>query len=119
MILVRIKLNYNEVKGLLIIINDSLIIFSCSTIENKTTIFPEGQYIIKLEKSPKFKRYLWELKGIKGRSEIKIHIGSRSEQSRGCILVSEIDLTELHKEMNNYTRTSIKVVNYSANGLSR
>lgn len=52
---------------------------------------PEGVYRMVPEYSPAFRRELWELKGVPGRSEIKIHRGNTPADSRGCILVGERD----------------------------
>lgn len=70
------------------------------TIENRHSIIPQGEYIMEFQWSPKFRRYLWEIYGVKGRSEIKIHIGRHPQDSEGCILLKPIDLEELHQALN-------------------
>lgn len=81
-----------------------------NTIENKEYIFPKGEYKIVRENSPKFKRQLWEFKGIKGRSEIKFHFGTRKEHSKGCILVSRMgeSIIELILDSKNKYKITVK-----------
>lgn len=67
------------------------------TLENLKYKFPDGKYKLKHEYSPKFKGKLWELYGIDGRGEIKIHMGSRATHSKGCILVSKKDLQKIEQ----------------------
>lgn len=58
-------------------------------LENRARMVPTGTYDAVMEHSPKFKRDLIELKGVKGRSEIKFHEGNQVEDTEGCILVGE------------------------------
>lgn len=67
-------------------------LFQCATLElpwrdNQTGIsrIPNGTYPMEYEHSPGFKRYLWELKEVPGRSEVKIHTANYARQLRGCI----------------------------------
>lgn len=78
--------------GVFIILDDGLPIFSCMSLElpwldNKPQVscVPEGEYQIKYEYSNKFKRFLWELKGVPNRSEIKIHPANNVYELEGCI----------------------------------
>lgn len=48
-----------------------------------------GKYVARYEYSPKFKKYLIELKNVSEHSEIKIHNGNHREHTRGCILVGK------------------------------
>lgn len=91
----------NEVRGTLYV-NDQ----QFGTLENKMYIFPDGQYPLKYEHSPKFKRKLWELKDINGRSEIKIHHGANISDTRGCILLTRKNLNHLHTHLH-YSKTYI------------
>lgn len=68
-----------------------------NTLENIENIFPAKGYKCVFEWSPKFKRNLLEVKGVKGREEIKFHQGSKSEHSEGCILMSSSELSEMMK----------------------
>ena len=58
-----------------------------TTIERNPAILPAGLYPIRFEYSPRFKRYLWELKDVPGHTEIKIHNGNTANHSDGCILI--------------------------------
>lgn len=57
------------------------------TLENSAKIFPAGNYDLVYEHSNRFKRQLWEFKGIPGRSEIKIHNANFVHQLDGCVAV--------------------------------
>ena len=59
-----------------------------ATLENTDYIIPAGTYPVRVTWSPKFKRMLPLLLNVPGRSEIRVHRGTRPEHSRGCILVS-------------------------------
>lgn len=67
------------------------------TLENVDYIFPSKLYKCVFEWSPKFKRNLLEVKDIKGREEIKFHLGNKSEDSKGCILMTSSELSEMTK----------------------
>ena len=81
------------------------------TKENLLHLAPEGKYLMRYEYSPKFKRNLWELYGISKRSEIKFHMGSIAEHSRGCILLGDDDLTRLHTSLDSEQDYTIKIKN--------
>lgn len=57
------------------------------TLENSAKIFPAGTYNLVYEHSNRFKRQLWEFKGIPRRSEIKIHNANTAEQLDGCVAI--------------------------------
>ena len=68
------------------------ILFTCLSLElgwkgNQRNIscVPIGEYKMVLEFSPKFERFLWELKGVPNRSECKIHPANSVSQLQGCI----------------------------------
>lgn len=111
-ILIRTIENENETRGILLVINNSAnaIEFIGKTLENTSTIFPKGKYKIKWEYSPKFQKDLWELKGIQGRSEIKIHQGTIWQHGAGCILLSIQNLNEMHQKMSNQKTSTIIVL---------
>lgn len=46
---------------------------------------PVGTYPLKLEYSPRFKKDLWEVKDVPGRSECKFHASNHWHQLNGCI----------------------------------
>ena len=51
----------------------------------RVSCIPTGTYDIVLEYSPGFKKNLWEIKGVPGRSECKIHTTNYWHQINGCI----------------------------------
>lgn len=71
----------------------------CGTLEpcvgdNKTAFgkgccIPLGTYAIDFHYSPKFRKYMLTLCGVKGRSGILIHSGNTHYDTAGCILVGE------------------------------
>ena len=56
-------------------------------LDNKSNVscVPEGTYNLKLEHSPRFRKDLWELYGVYGRSECKFHAANYWRQLNGCI----------------------------------
>lgn len=99
------------VKGILEIVKTDNSIINLDVIENIDYLFPEGEYILQLEQSPKFNRRLWEFKLIPGRSEIKFHRGNKSNHSKGCPLLTDAGLRTLHKELVASKRYLINVIN--------
>lgn len=85
--------------------------YKLATVENRQYIFPQGVYPIQYEYSPKFKEKLWELKEIPNRSEIKIHKGTSSNHSKGCILLSTISIQRLHRILLGNNKYYINVIN--------
>lgn len=57
---------------------------------------PEGEYPLKLEYSPRFRKNLWELYDVPNRSECKFHAANYWKQLNGCIA-----LGVKHKDINN------------------
>ena len=55
--------------------------------ERNVSCIPADEYQIVLEHSPRFAMDLWELKGVPGRSEIKIHPANYPFQLHGCIAI--------------------------------
>ncbi len=51
------------------------------------TAIPKGTYKVEVTYSPKFKRYLPLLIGVKGFTGIRIHSGNTPEDTLGCLLV--------------------------------
>lgn len=51
------------------------------------TAIPKGTYKVEVTYSPKFKRYLPLLIGVKGFTGIRIHSGNSAEDTLGCLLV--------------------------------
>ena len=57
------------------------------TLESSAKIFPAGTYDLVYEHSNRFKRQLWEFKGIPHRAEIKIHNANFAHQLDGCVAI--------------------------------
>ena len=95
LILKRLQYRSDSTIGSLIVVNDKgNVTFHCRTLElpwkdnvRNISCIPEGRYPIVYEYSPAFDSFLWELKEVHGRSEVKIHKGNFTYQIRGCILV--------------------------------
>ena len=88
--LVRTAKNDFAIYGVLMVTECDNVEFVCLTIENRAKSFPSGKYPLRLEYSPRFKTDLWELFGIEGRGEIKIHVANFWNQLDGCIGVGRI-----------------------------
>ena len=56
-------------------------------VDNRSRIscVPVGVYGLVLEYSPRFRKDLWEIKGVPGRSECKFHTANYFWQLNGCI----------------------------------
>lgn len=56
-------------------------------LDNKPNIscIPTGEYILRLEYSPRFRKNLWEIYGVPNRSECKFHAANYWTQLNGCI----------------------------------
>ena len=57
--------------------------------QNSVSCIPEGVYNLVLEYSPRFKKDLWEIKGVPGRSECKFHTANYWWQLNGCIALGK------------------------------
>ena len=95
-VIIRRVYEPKQTLGILHVIDDTKIIFTCKTLElpwkgNKPTIscVPPGSYPLIYERSPKFGMDLYELKDVPGRSETKFHIGNFYSQIQGCILIGD------------------------------
>lgn len=104
-ILQRFWESHNQSTGALVVIDENCQpIFLNPCIErgdrnNKRNVsnVPPGTYKLVLEYSPKFKRMLWELKDVPGRSECKVHPSNYWDQLNGCIAPGE-RLTDLDND---------------------
>ena len=89
----------------------------CDTLENTDYLVPALIYKVQVSKSPKFQRLLPLLEQVPGRSGIRIHVGSKPEHSRGCILVSKENeniLTSMFlKEQRQHEECRIDICNYT------
>ena len=75
---------------------------------------PAGTYTVRMSYSPRFKRYLYEVVGVRGRSGIRIHVANWAAELHGCIalwlvhgvacvLQSTLALRRLHDELQSAT----------------
>lgn len=53
------------------------------------TAIPSGRYKVIINMSPRFKKMLPRLQGIKGYEGVLIHSGNKAEDTHGCILVGQ------------------------------
>lgn len=122
----------NQTLGFITIENmDGLPLFASLVLErgwrnNKKgkSCIPCGEYLIVLEKSARFNTLLWEVKGVKNRSECKIHASNYWYQINGCmapglkvkdinkdgyqdVTASRTALAALHAAMGNDTQAKI------------
>lgn len=129
--MIRLELQrlWNDTKqtiGTLTIYKNEKPIFVCLCIErgdlgNRRNVSRvlAGTYIIRYEYSPRFRRNLWELKGVPNRSETKIHVANYWYQLNGCIApgVSLIDINyDGYLDVTDSTITLNKIQKY-LNGL--
>ena len=134
-ILQRISGDSKQTSGVISIIDDEGTIWYSSVCmergfrDNQRNIsnVPAGIYDLVYEHSPKFKRKLWELKGVPNRSECKIHASNYWYQLNGCIspgsyltklnkdtyldlAASRRALNDFHRVLNGMTKTTIQVI---------
>ena len=69
--------------------------FTQPTLENADFIIPAGIYPIALTWSPKFKKFLPEIQNVPDRTGIRIHMGTRPEHSKGCILLDLVGMSNI------------------------
>lgn len=63
-----------------------------NTLENADFIIPAGLYPLDMTWSPKFKKFMPEVKDVPEREGIRIHLGTKPEHSEGCILTDLMTL---------------------------
>ena len=80
-----------------------------TTLENSDYIIPEGTYELKNTMSPKFKKILPLVCGVRGRSGIRIHTGTKPEHSTGCVLVSAFGKQQIIDFINQKAKQNEKV----------
>ena len=66
----------------------------CKTLElpdhgnqQNVSCIPPGEYTCERVYSPRFKKYLYEIKNVNGRTNILIHSGNSPSDTQGCVLV--------------------------------
>lgn len=70
--------------------------------EKRISCVPKGVYPLRYEKSAKFKKHLWELYDVPGRSECKFHAANYWYQLNGCIA-----LGVKHKDIDGDSRPDV------------
>lgn len=65
--------------------------------QRNISCIPVGQYVVKLEYSDKFKRDLWEIKGVPDRSETKFHSANYWHQLNGCVALGR-SLADINRD---------------------
>jgi len=55
-------------------------------------VTPADEYILRFEKSHKFKMKLWEIYGVHGRAECKFHTANYFRQLNGCVAPGDMHL---------------------------
>lgn len=65
--------------------------------QKRISCIPEGKYKVVLEWSPRFKKNLWEIKGVPNRSECKFHAANYWYQLNGCIALGQ-KLKDINKD---------------------
>lgn len=95
--------------------------------QSRVSCIPEGEYPVKLEHSNRFRKELYEIYGVPGRSECKFHSANYARQLNGCIALgnnrkdidkdgykdvtsSRLTMAKFHKAMGG-DRQAILIVN--------
>ena len=90
----------------------------CATLENADFIIPEGRYELVLTMSPKFGVVLPLLENVPGRSDIRIHTGTKPEHSKGCVLVTPFGKKQITDFIHqNYMNNEKTFIDISSDGL--
>ena len=79
------------------------------TLENAEYIIPCGKYELKMTWSPRFRKIMPLVDGVKGRSGIRIHIGTIPEHSKGCILMTPKGVNVITELLTKYAKKDEKV----------
>ena len=70
--------------------------FTQPSLENADFLIPPGTYPIEVTWSPKFRKFLPEIKDVPDRTGIRIHMGSKPEHSKGCILLDLAGMSNIN-----------------------
>lgn len=107
--------NKVQTEGVLYVIEDNQIIFSCYTIElpwignqKKISCIPAGTYNVIKHNSPKFNKSFW-IQDVENRDGILIHQGNYHTQILGCILVGD-NLTDMNNDGYVDVTNSVKTI---------
>lgn len=83
--------------------------FILSTLENAEYIIPCGKYELKMTWSPRFRKIMPLVDGVKSRSGIRIHTGTIPEHSKGCILMTPKGVNVITELLTKYAKKDEKV----------
>ena len=75
-------------------------VIRCHTLENADFLIPEGTFPIEMTHSPKFGKFLPEIKDVPDRAGIRIHTGVIPEHSTGCVLVTPYGKSAIETVLN-------------------
>ena len=93
--------------------------FTQPTLENADFIIPAGTYPVERTWSPRLKKALPEILDVPDRTGIRIHMGSKPEHSKGCILVDMLGMSNINcllnqLEENEDEKVQIEIVEHFA-----
>lgn len=98
--------NTKQTSGTCVILDNQLMpLFTAVALErgwndnkqNISCIPGNRSYILVYEYSNKFKKHLWEIKGVHNRSEAKFHVANFWKDLNGCIALGEL-FTDIDKD---------------------
>lgn len=100
----RIEQDENQTLGQCSVFIDGRFLFNSCSLERgwrnnqqNVSCIPLGEYKVVLEYSPRFKKDLWEIKGVENRSECKFHSSNYWRQLNGCIALGS-SIVDLDKD---------------------
>ena len=106
----------NQTLGSCKVLVDNKLVFASLSLErgwknnqNNISCIPAGVYAVKLEYSNRFKKFLWEIKGVPGRSETKFHAANFWFQLNGCVALGQ-SLAKLNADNYNDITNSKKTM---------
>ena len=82
--------------------------YAASTLENADFIIPAGTYPVEMTWSPKFRKLLPLIEDVPDREGIRIHMGTKPEHSKGCILLSFAGMCDINILFNQLELTDEK-----------
>ena len=93
--------------------------FTQPTLENADFIIPAGTYPVERTWSPRLKKALPEILDVPDRTGIRIHMGSKPEHSKGCILLDMLGMSNINcllnqLEENEDEKVQIEIVEHFA-----
>lgn len=118
LILNRLHQNQNQTSGTGVLLGeDNFPLFTALSLErgwrnNERGIscYPKGEYEVVFEYSDRFKRMLWEVKGVANRSECKFHSANHWYQLEGCTSFG-LDYTDMNGDGYKDITASVSTMN--------